>query len=262
MPYSSQQDLEQRIGTAQLTQLTNDTWGATPPQTVAVAPVSGGSLSVEEFYVVTALNSKGETIASSEVNFTPGGGNNSALLTWAAVAQATSYKIYRSMTSGVYTSPCLLTATTLLTFTDTGSIETLLTGSPPPNASMPDSTIVSAMIAKADAEIDSIAGQVWVTPFIPGLPTPGANCVTLPNAIKQISIDMSLYFCFLRRYSSSDVSKEWVKVYGDAKDKLQKIGDLESKLDGSPTMLRPEIKVSFSPKMFTFGCPNTRTGQF
>ena len=256
MPYCAQQDLEQRIGTNQLRELTNDTWSATPP-TLSVAAHAGGSLSVLSYYVVTALNNLGETILSNEISYNPSGGNLTARLSWTQVATATSYKIYKTLVSGTYASPCLLKQTTALTFDDDGTITTLLTGAPPTDASLPDATVIAALIAQSDREIDGKAGQVWTVPFI--VPD---NCVSIPSIIKQISIVFSLYYCFLRRFSETDVPKQWIELYKKMGDTLEAISNQEIQLDGTPTVASSEADIVAPDKQLDFADPNSPLNNF
>jgi hypothetical protein len=234
MAYCTQQDIELRIGTAQLKQLTNDTWSATPP-TLSVAEKAAGSLSGTFKYVVTALNDKGETVKSNEVSFTSGAVNKTATLSWTAVSTATSYKIYKSATTGIYTTPCLLLHTVLLTYDDTGSVTDLLVGSPPSDASIPNAAIVVAMIDKADREIDAKAGQVYLVPFVAGV-----NCTSISSIIKQISIDCAVYNCFLRRFSEMEVPKQWIELYKKAIASLDDVSNMLVFLDGAPTIASGE----------------------
>ena len=235
--YCTQQDIEQRIGTAQLRQLTNDTLGITPP-VLTGTPASGGNLTGTMYYVVTGLNDKGETVKSNEVTFTADNTNKKVVLAWAAIATATSYKIYKSSVSGTYTSPSLLIHQVAVTYTDDGTVTSLLVGAPPIDAGLPDSTILSAIIEKSDREIDGKAGQVWTTPFIPS-----TNCVSIPSQIKQISVDYSVYYCFLRRFSSMDVPKQWVEAYKYACQKLDDISNMLIELDGTPTVRSAEADI-------------------
>jgi hypothetical protein len=251
MPYCTQQDLEQRIGVAQLRQLTNDTWDVAAPVATAT-PHASGSLSGTFKYVVTALNDKGETIKSNEVTFTSGGSNFSVTISYPAIATATSYKIYKSATTGVYTSPCLLVHTTALSYLDDGTVSTLLVGAPPTDASIPDATIVSAIIAQSDREIDGKAGQVWTVPF-----TVPDNCVSIPSIVKQISIVFSLYYCFLRRFSETDVPKQWIELYKKMCDNLEAISNQEIQLDGMPTVASSEADIVAPDKQLDFADPNS-----
>lgn len=73
-----------------------------PPVQAAATKTSGGSFAAGIYYwVITAYNSRGETIASNEVNQNPIL-NQKVTLNWATVAGASGYKIYRGTTSGVW----------------------------------------------------------------------------------------------------------------------------------------------------------------
>jgi phage gp36-like protein len=240
MSYCSQQDIELRIGTSQLRQLTNDTWGNAAPVVTATGK-AGGSLSGTFYYVVTALNQKGETIKSNEVTFTSGSTNKTATIAWTAIATATSYKIYKSSVSGTYTSPSLLIHQTAVTYDDTGSVTALLTGSPPTDASIPDATIIAGILDKADKEIDAKAGQVYTVPFV--VPT---NCTAIPSIVKQIAVDMATYYCFMRRFSEMEAPKQWIEAYKNALTRLDDISNMLLFLDGSPTIASAESNMSVS----------------
>lgn len=105
-------------------------------------------------------------------------------------------------------------------------------------ATTADSVVVQAIIEKSDREIDGKAGQVYTTPFT--IPT---NCTSIPSLIKQISIDYSIYYCFLRRFSTLEVPKQWIEVYKSAQQKLDDISNLLLQLDGSPTLFSAEANV-------------------
>lgn len=96
---------------------------ATPVLTSAVA-LAGGTLvnGTPYFWIITGINAIGETVKSNQVTFTPSGGNLSATLTWPAVVGATGYKIYRSTTTNVYTTPALVASVGVVTtYADTGT---------------------------------------------------------------------------------------------------------------------------------------------
>jgi len=85
---------------------TGGTWGATGTR----------------YYRITATNATGETAGSLEVSFNVTDTSKKVTLTWAAVAGATGYKVYRSATSGVYTTPALrATLGAVTTYDDDGS---------------------------------------------------------------------------------------------------------------------------------------------
>jgi len=93
-----------------------------PTGVTATGSATGGTLAAASyFYRVSAVNAQGETLASTEV--TSGaltGTTSSVALSWAAVPGATGYRVYRTTTSGTYTSPAFLSAPTGTTYTDTG----------------------------------------------------------------------------------------------------------------------------------------------
>lgn len=61
----------------------------------------GGELEeAKQYYVITAINDYGETLASTEVNATPAGENKKIALSWDSVTGATKYRIYRSTEEG------------------------------------------------------------------------------------------------------------------------------------------------------------------
>ena len=112
------------------------------------------------------------------------------------------------------------------------------------NPTTADTTIVTAIITKACTEIDSKAGQVYTVPF-----TVPDNCVSIPKIVKQLSIDMSVYYCFARRFSEAGVPKVWLNLYTAATKvdgKLDDISNLLVQLDGSPTLLSSEADVEAS----------------
>lgn len=106
---------------------------AAPVQANAAAH-SGGSLTdtTTYYYVVTAINANGETVASNEKSYTASDPNLTATLSWAASTGATGYKVYRSTSSGTYGASSLLaTLGAVLTYNDTGTATS--TGTPPTN---------------------------------------------------------------------------------------------------------------------------------
>jgi phage gp36-like protein len=112
------------------------------------------------------------------------------------------------------------------------------------NPTTSDTTIVTAIITKACTEIDAKAGQVYTVPFV--APT---NCVSIPKIIKELSIDMSVYYCFARRFSEAGVPKVWADLYTTATKvdgKLDDISNLLVQLDGSPTLLSGEADMQAS----------------
>lgn len=124
--------------------ITNTTTGAAlkftsgllaPPANLAYTVVSGSSsIGVSNwYYIVTALSAAGQTTASNEVWLSISALQASTVriqLNWSPVIGATSYKVYRSISSpgsyaggGEYTSPALIgtVSAPTTTFTDTGA---------------------------------------------------------------------------------------------------------------------------------------------
>lgn len=126
------------------------------PAPVVSAPTTattGGTLpaSTQYYYVVTATNANGETIASNEVTQTTGSGTstNTISLSWANVLHAYGYKVYRGTTSGGENA--LLTTITsgaTVTYTDTGTAGSAAT---PPGANTATGTGLGVLVATVTA---------------------------------------------------------------------------------------------------------------
>ncbi len=116
---------------------------------------AGGSLNPNTpyYYVVTAVGVAGETLASFEATATTGTGASDNLtinLAWNPVLGATSYNVYRSVTSGDYTDS-LLANTTATAYTDDGSIA-LSNVTPPTDAFAMPSLLTAALGAGGSLE--------------------------------------------------------------------------------------------------------------
>lgn len=86
----------------------------------ATQHTSGGTLPADDYYyVVTAINSYGETTRSLQVTATTTGATSRVTLSWGAVTDATGYVIYRGLVSG---GPWFRLATVLaaVTYDDVG----------------------------------------------------------------------------------------------------------------------------------------------
>jgi hypothetical protein len=93
-----------------------------PGAVTATAATTGGTLAARTyFYEVTALNSTGETTGSTETSVATTGSTGGVSLSWAAVAHATSYKVYRGTASG---AESVFYSATTNSFTDTGAAGT------------------------------------------------------------------------------------------------------------------------------------------
>ncbi len=98
---------------------------------IAIGSNSGGTLTGQHFYVVTAVNGNGETPASNEANATVTTGR--VTLNWTAAGSGffgpTNYKIYRGTVTGVENKLIGTVSSSILTFVDTGIAGTV--ASPP-----------------------------------------------------------------------------------------------------------------------------------
>lgn len=99
--------------------------GATiaPPNDLAVSgATTGGTFTAGHYYwVITATNFAGETIASNEVNATLTGQTSSAVLSWTLPDGATGIRIYRGTASGAE-NKLIAKLGAVTTYTDTGSV--------------------------------------------------------------------------------------------------------------------------------------------
>jgi len=94
-------------------------------------PATGGSMAAGTYYyVVTATNAAGETRCSVQsAGTTLSGGNNAINLNWTPISGALQYKLYRTTTSGTYTSPALMATLDTVGYKDVSASSS--TGAPP-----------------------------------------------------------------------------------------------------------------------------------
>ena len=103
-----------------------DTATVVPPYGFAavVSPTGGGGTwgaTGTYYYRATALNGQGETTGCLEVSAVVDEATKKVTLTWTKPSGATGYKIYRSTSQGVYTTPVLrATLGDVATYDDTG----------------------------------------------------------------------------------------------------------------------------------------------
>lgn len=109
------------------------------------------------------------------------------------------------------------------------------------NPVLPDANIVNAAIQCADRDIDAKAGQVYTVPFVAG-----TNCDAIPSTINDISIILSICYCFLRRFSEVDMPKQWQVAQKDALQRLDDVSDLLLFLDGNPFVQSKEAAMQSS----------------
>ena len=83
------------------------------------AGTSGAMATGTYYYRVTALDGQGETMASNEsAAVSVIGPNGSVALSWPAVPKASSYKIYRTVVRGQYSSPSFIATATTNSYSD------------------------------------------------------------------------------------------------------------------------------------------------
>ncbi|TDH57556.1 hypothetical protein E2F47_01955 [Mycobacterium eburneum] len=94
-----------------------------PTGLTVAGSATGGSFAAGTYYwVVTAINANGETLASNEVNTTLSGSTSEATLAWSAVSGATGYKVYRGIKSGGENALITtISSQSTTTYTDTGA---------------------------------------------------------------------------------------------------------------------------------------------
>lgn len=93
---------------------------AAPTTLAAVASGTGGTLATATyFYKATAVNAFGESIASTEASAAVTGPTGKVTLTWDTMVGATSYKLYRSVSTN---TEVFLTTVATPGYVDTGSI--------------------------------------------------------------------------------------------------------------------------------------------
>lgn len=98
-----------------------DSGASIPVQNAPVAAGIGGTLAAGTyFYVISATNANGETIASNETSVTVVA-NQNVNLSWSSVPGATGYKVFRGTSAGTYAASSLITTTAATSITDTGT---------------------------------------------------------------------------------------------------------------------------------------------
>lgn len=99
------------------------------PEGTATTDANGHVAPDDYYYVISALDETGETLPGTEsAVVTVGAGQNAVNLTWTAVVGATSYKIFRTDTSGSYAASSLVGTAATNSFTDL--LANAITGTP------------------------------------------------------------------------------------------------------------------------------------
>lgn len=131
-----------------------DTGSSTGAATVPGSNTSGGgSFSAGTyFWVLTAVSSAGETIASNEIT-SPVGANGSIVFSWGIVPAATSYKLYRGTSTGGENVLIATLGSLVTTTSDTGTAGSA--ASPPGSSTFGMTATVSLSITKSGGSLDS-----------------------------------------------------------------------------------------------------------
>ena len=85
--------------------------------------------------------------------------------------------------------------------------------------------IVAALIAEADALIDSKVGSYYTVPF-----------TTVPEVIKNLSVEISCYLAIQRRSFNTAMPKDWQTIYDNAMETLDALGSGMLKLPSTATI--------------------------
>lgn len=131
-----------------------DTGSSSGAATVPGSNTSGGGsfAAGTYFWVLTAVSSAGETIASNEVTSAVGL-NGSAVFTWTTVPAAVSYKLYRGTATGAENALIATLGSGVTTTSDTGGSGSA--ASPPGSSTFGVSATVSLSVVKSGGTIDS-----------------------------------------------------------------------------------------------------------
>ncbi len=102
----------------------------TPAAPTGTITLGTGSIGAGTYYyVITALDVQGETVKGTQSTGQVLASTGEVALTWTAITGATSYKVYRSTTSGTYTTPAYIANPTANSYTDTAASAS--SGAPP-----------------------------------------------------------------------------------------------------------------------------------
>lgn len=106
---------------------------APPVQAASSTSTTGGTLAAGTYRAkITAINSRGETLASNEISQVTTGATSTITWNWAAVTGATGYKIYRTLVNGAVNSETFVTTVGAVTsFVSDGSLSPNGVNAPP-----------------------------------------------------------------------------------------------------------------------------------
>lgn len=145
--------------------LTTDSTGRATTATTLAAPVitdggaaSGGSFAADDyFWVVTAVNEKGETVVSNELTkaLTL---NQKFTINWSAITGATGYRIYRGTTTAVYDT-LVANVGLVTTYADLGAAGTAAT---PPTSNTAVQPVHAIALTACDGANQLVAGLLRI----------------------------------------------------------------------------------------------------
>jgi len=145
---------------------------------------TGGTLAAGTYYyVITAVYGSNETTQSNQLSRVTTGATSTVTLTWPSIYSASSYRIYRSTSSGVYTSVGYYSTTGTvsganLTFTDTNAAKTVTSVTPP----VVNTTSVSLRIS----DITVQGNYAYVTEY--GSPNSRLEIFDITNPTNPVSV--------------------------------------------------------------------------
>ena len=104
-----------------------------------------------------------------------------------------------------------------------------------------DYETVKGLIARADAMIDAKVSEIYQTPLV----TP------IDLVVKNISVDLSIYFAYQRQSTGVDMPKSWDDTYKQAMATLDDIADEVIQLSQAQKIVSPEAVIVSPPAKFS-----------
>ena len=109
------------------------------------------------------------------------------------------------------------------------------------NATTVDPTVLSALIAAADAEIDMVIADRYSVPFV------GA-----PPRIRDLSVTITIYHAQARRFGVMNVAKDWKDAYTAALTELKGYASGDRGLPGVVAGTSDDAKMQAPTRLMNF----------